>query len=1065
MRKPNRTHNDLLASLQERAKELNCLFEVEELLSNPSLSLDQAFQSVVKAMAPGWQYPDICRVVLTCEGQTYRSADFEPSEWILSAIIRVQDSEVGTLSVYYIEERPREDTGPFLKDEVRLLNSIADRLGHYAFHKRMQDVRQDWTHASSPRGSLKRDEWRAPIHLLRESDKDIYLRIARKMTNHLLRIGVEEAQALLPDPGGTTGAAEALTGELNIPGRRCYADNTALLSDRPFELASKHLSDDEILARVQKWMQEDKASSFMEILNSQRSSLPELVDAIRRFHHNLADGSELPDYTQKSMRVSLTQRLLTEQLDFVRVAKEYLRVSDFSDLLDRVVLPPESHGKLGGKSAGLFLAHKILQRTECPDRPVGTVKVPKTWYLASDGLLDFVSHNDLQDTLEQKFKEIDQVRDEYRSVIQLFKSSSFTPRVINGLSVALDDLADIPLIIRSSSLLEDRLGTAFSGKYKSLFVANQGSKQQRLETLMDAIAEVYASTFGPDPIEYRREHGLLEFNEEMGILIQEVVGTRLGKYYLPAFAGVAFSKNEFRWSPRIERDDGLVRLVPGLGTRAVDRVSDDYAVLVVPGKPNLRVNAAIDEVIRYAPKKIDVINMETRTLETIEIQTLLRECGSGYPALEKVFSLLKNDMLQKVVGLMLDLERDEIVPTFNGLLSETPFIKYIGNIMSVLEEHLGTPVDIEFAHDGTDFYLLQCRPQSYAADSAPAPIPKDIPKKDIVFSADRYVSNGWMSDITHIVYVDPMRYAELGTESEMRAVGRVVGRLNKLLPKRQFILMGPGRWGSRGDIRLGVSVTYADISNTAMLIEIARQKGGYVPDLSFGTHFFQDLVESSIRYLPLYPDDEGIVFNERFLLGTSNLLSQLVPDCKAVEDTVHVIDVPAVTGGRVLRVPMNADLNEALGMLVAPDEDDAQKPVVGAGPAREPLQYWSWRLKMAEQIAAEMEPDRFGVEAIYIFGSTKNATAGPGSDIDLLIHFRGSEEQRRELMSWLKGWSLCLGEVNYLRTGYRTRELLDIHIVTDQDIAERTSYAVKIGAITDAARELQMNRVTNDSET
>ena len=96
----------------------------------------------------------------------------------------------------------------------------------------------------------------------------------------------------------------------------------------------------------------------------------------------------------------------------------------------------------------------------------------------------------------------------------------------------------------------------------------------------------------------------------------------------------------------------------------------------------------------------------------------------------------------------------------------------------------------------------------------------------------------------------------------MRDVGRAVGRLNKLLPKRQFILIGPGRWGSRGDIKLGVPVTYSDINNSAMLIEVARQKGNYLPDLSFGTHFFQDLVEASIRYLPLYPDDPEIAFQE-----------------------------------------------------------------------------------------------------------------------------------------------------------------------------------------------------------
>jgi pyruvate, water dikinase len=102
------------------------------------------------------------------------------------------------------------------------------------------------------------------------------------------------------------------------------------------------------------------------------------------------------------------------------------------------------------------------------------------------------------------------------------------------------------------------------------------------------------------------------------------------------------------------------------------------------------------------------------------------------------------------------------------------------------------------------------------------------------------------------------------------------------------------------------------------------------------------------------------------------------------------------------------------------------------------------------------------VVAMYVFGSTKNATAGPASDIDLLIHFRGEPEQQRMLELWLRGWSQCLDEINYLQTGYRTDGLLDAHIVTDEDIAKRTSYAVKIDAVTDAARPLALASTTKD---
>lgn len=121
-------------------------------------------------------------------------------------------------------------------------------------------------------------------------------------------------------------------------------------------------------------------------------------------------------------------------------------------------------------------------------------------------------------------------------------------------------------------------------------------------------------------------------------------------------------------------------------------------------------------------------------------------------------------------------------------------------------------------------------------------------------------------------------------------------------------------------------------------------------------------------------------------------------------------------------------------------------------------EHWRWRFRMAERIAARLDARRFGVKSFYLIGSTKNATARAASDIDLLLHFAGTEDQRRSLALWLEGWSCCLAEMNFLRTGYRSHGLLDVHLITDQDIAQKSSYAVKIGAITDAARELPMKK-------
>jgi hypothetical protein len=621
--------------------------------------------------------------------------------------------------------------------------------------------------------------------------------------------------------------------------------------------------------------------------------------------------------------------------------------------------------------------------------------------------VQFFAYNSLDDVYNWKYRDISEVRREYPQLLRVFKSCRFAPEVVNGLSMALDDLGSRPIIVRSSSLLEDRAGSAFSGKYKSLFLANQGDKATRLAALLDAVAEVYASVFGPDPIEYRAARGLLDQHEEMAVMVQEVVGTRMGRYYLPAFSGVAFSNNELRWSPRIRRDDGLLRLVPGLGTRAVDRLTDDYPVLIAPGQPGLRVNVTPDEVRRYSPKQVDVINLETNAFETVELATLLTEAGLEYPGLSELVSRVDSDGVRRASGLQLQAGAEELVFTFDGLTTRTPFVAQMKALLALLRETLGTPVDLEFASDGRHIYLLQCRPQSYSADDAPAAIPADIPAERLVFSARRHVSNGRVGDVTHVVYVDPDRYARLGSLERLRDVGRAVGRLNALLPRRGFVLMGPGRWGSRGDIKLGVSVTYADISNAAMLIEIARKKGDYLPDLSFGTHFFQDLVESGIRYLPLYPDDPEVAFSAAFLADARNLLPELLPEFAGLADTLRVIDVPAAAEGRVLRVLMNAERELAVGFLAPPGAaDDAPAPVeTRLRPPPTALDRGAWRARVAERVAAQLDPERFGVVDVYLGG-----TSAPDSRVELVVHFAGTPEQRQALEHWFEGWSLALAE-------------------------------------------------------
>lgn len=1055
---PDRMMGDLMGSLQERAKELRCLYRVTEAMSNVDAPLDEVFVRVLRAMPDGWQYPGVCRPMLRVGDRTYRLPDFQSSAWVQRAPLRVAGEEVGELCMYYAERRPDRDEGPFLKEERQLLDTLADRVGLFLLQRdRGATARRGaWAGGEGEGGG----DWRVVLEFLRRTDPRLLRRITVKMLNLLRWKGVAEVERLFE------GEAEAgRAGEENRPGPRTPA-RAPLPTEQVFALAEVSCTPDEILGYIEMWMGQDKVGFLVDVVEEQSSSLVDITDALERFQVLGMDESELPASVQTTVRVALLRRFFTDQLAFINIAKGLATIADFQELVQRVLHPPRSHGKLGGKSAGLFLARKIVEASAEYASVLKDIKVPRTWYLTSDCVVAFVRYNNLDDVHDRKYLDVEQVRQQYPHVVQVFKRASFPPELVKGLSAVLDDMGDTPLIVRSSSLLEDRTGAVFSGKYKSLFLANQGDKRERLQALQDAIAEVYASMFGPDPIEYRAERNLLDVHEEMGIMIQEVVGTRVGKYYLPAFSGVAFTNNEFRWSPRIKREDGLVRIVPGLGTRAVDRLGDDYPVLLAPGQPGLRVNASLDEVVRYSPKMVDLINLDTNEFETIPVAQLLKEHGGSLPMVRRMISLVDGDRLRRPRGLTDDIGSGHAVVTFEGLASETAFVARMATLLKILQDRLGMPVDVEFASDGKDLYLLQCRPQSYGGSDTPPDIPHEVPPDRLVFSAHRYVSNGRADAITHIVYVDPEGYAALERLEELRDVGRVVGKLNKVLPKRQFILMGPGRWGSRGDIRLGVNVGYADISNTAILVEMARKKGNYVPDLSFGTHFFQDLVEAGIRYLPLYPDEEENHLDEAFLRGAPNLLAALLPDFKHLESAVRVIDVPSARGGLVLKVLMNGEVERAVGVLCEPECVDPGMLPGPVPPGLEPPppvmrpagaeDHWGWRMNMAERIAEQVEVDRFGVRGMWVYGSTKNATAGPESDLDLLVHFEGDEGQRRELTAWLDGWSRALTEVNFLRTGRRVEGILDVRLVTAEDIDQRRGRAAKVHAVTDTARELKV---------
>jgi len=1057
----------LLGLLQERAKELNCLYRIDAILNDESLSLPEMLERIVSALPSGFRFPDVCQARIVYQNRTYQPAGFLRSDISAVCDLKVQGRVVGLVEVLYTREVPPVEDGFFYDKERQLLKIVADRIVQTIIVRHMKQVACALSSPQPDVGAPARaspPQWKVVVALLLETDPDMLTYVCRKMLQHLSaqsssaggdRPAVLNQRAIQP----------FCSGEVNAPGARMTGKELAQLSEETFTLASQQMSDAEIFMSMQRWIQEEKANSLITAVDRIDGSVGEVVEAISRYYHMLDRHNPSAFPAERWLEVALIRRFLSDKPDFIRIARRFLKIHDFYDITSRLIYPSGSHGKIGGKATGLFLAQKILDRRSGEIPLLASVKVPKTWYVATDETKEFLQYNRLQGLNEQKYKSLEEIRIEYPQIIQLLKAAHFPPGFVKSLAMALDDFGQAPLIVRSSSVLEDQAGAAFSGKYKSLFLGNQGSKKDRLEAVMDAVAEVYASMYSPDSIQYRAERGMLDLHEEMGILVQEVVGTRIGPYFMPSFAGVAFSNNEFCWSPRIKREDGLVRLVMGLGSRAVDRLNNDFPILMSPGQPELRVNTTPDEIKHYSPKQADVLNLENNAFESIDIGSFLRDYGHAVPDVQHIISVCRDGYVRATSALDIDFDRDDPVVTFDGLARNSVFIKTIDRMLQVLREEMQTPVDIEFACDGKQFYLLQCRTQNSGPESLPGPIPKDIERGNIIFSASRYVSNGTIPDISHIVYVDPDSYGELKSLDDLVAVGRVVGMINTMLPKRRFILMGPGRWGSRGDVKLGVQVSYADINNAAALMEIARRKSNYVPELSFGTHFFQDLVEANIRYLPLYPDDEGIIFNEAFLTRVTNILPRLLPDYVRLAKVVRVIDVRESADGKLLQISMNGEMGEAIGYLAAHSgrqavprrERRVSEEAERTDELRFDQEFWRWRAYMAERLAERLDPVAFGVKGAYLTGSVNNGTAGPGSDIDLIIHFQGDAEQLRRLKSWLEGWSIALAQINYLKTGCAREGLLDTHIVTDDDIAANTSFAAKIDAITDPATPLNMS--------
>jgi len=525
-------------------------------------------------------------------------------------------------------------------------------------------------------------------------------------------------------------------------------------------------------------------------------------------------------------------------------------------------------------------------------------------------------------------------KDDFVKVEEQFLAGRFPEEIMEQFRNMLDYYGQAPIIVRSSSLLEDGFTDAFAGKYRSEFCANQGSPEDRLEAFLRAVKLVYASTLNPDALSYRHRRGLGEGDEQMAILVQRVSGMPYKQYFFPSLAGVAFSRNLYAWTNRIDPKKGMIRLVFGLGTRAVNRVSGDYPRMIAVSHPQIRPEIGM-EIAKYSQRMVDVLNTQANTFEIKPFVEIVG--GNKYPALHLMTSEIADGYLRDWFITPLAGSERNMVLTFNNLIKRTKLVNIIGEMLTKLEKAWSQPVDIEFtayvdSENNVRINLLQCRslrvPRS---EGAAISIPKNLPRERVLFRSNRAISAGVVSDIRYIVYLDPRKYAEVATFEEKRTLGRVIGKLNDNLRhvEGKVMAMGPGRWGS-SNIELGVNVSYSDIDDTAVLVEVAREKAGHVPEVSYGTHFFQDLVEAEILYLPVYPDDETADFNTEFFANSPNILKDLLPELSNFEEVVQVIDVKAAANGATAKVIADPqtrsavcflDKNEKKGRLSRKEED------------------------------------------------------------------------------------------------------------------------------------------------
>lgn len=504
-------------------------------------------------------------------------------------------------------------------------------------------------------------------------------------------------------------------------------------------------------------------------------------------------------------------------------------------------------GSLGGKGRGIaFIDHIIKRHPDLNELPGARVMIPKTVVLCTDVFDEFMEHNELYPVA------LSDVSDE--EVLRHFLAAKLPDRLKEDL-MALLDVVQQPIAIRSSSLLEDSHYQPFAGIYSTYMIPYNSDRQSRLRMLVSAIKGVYASVFYRASKDYMTATSNVIDQEKMAVILQEVVGTQYGDRFYPHISGVARSVNYYPIGDE-KAEEGVVNLALGLGKYIVD------------GGLNLRVCPA-------HPDKV---------LQTSELDMALRETQTRFYALDLKnispdisvddgFNLLKLNVREadkdgSLAGLASTYDpydqvlRDGIyeggrkVITLCGVLQQGvfPLPQLLTLSMKYGQQEMRRPVEIELAvnlnPDRTgEFYLLQIRPMVDNKMQLDEDL-SEIPDDEVVIRSHNAIGHGILTDIQDIVYVKTLPTADgqpVYSASSNPAIAEEIERINRtFLDKgRNYVLVGPGRWGS-SDYWLGVPVKWPAISAAKVIVEAGLEN--YRVEPSQGTHFFQNLTSFGVGY-------------------------------------------------------------------------------------------------------------------------------------------------------------------------------------------------------------------------